>query len=157
MQNKVDNVNNKLSDAHGIFEELHHLMHVSRAQQFRMIREQALDVTHMEYKALGFFSRHPQATLSDLVSHSGRDKAQLARLITELRKKGLLNAEPDAHDKRSTRLSLSASGANIINGLQEAERALSAQAVQGLSGEEYQQLVSLLKKVGRNLDKSQGG
>lgn len=155
MQNKVDNVNYKLSDAHGLFEQLHLLMHVFRAQQFRLIREQALDMTHMEYKALGFFARHPHATLSDLVTHSGRDKAQLARLITDLRKKGLLDAQPDEHDRRSTRLNLSAKGAAIIHGLQEAEHALSAQAVQGLSEEEHQQLLRLLKKVGSNLDKSQ--
>jgi hypothetical protein len=35
----------------------------------------------MEGKVLGFFARHPGATQRDLAQHSGRDKAQLARLI----------------------------------------------------------------------------
>ena len=49
----------------------------------------------MEHKVLGFFCRHPGATQSDLASHAGRDKSQLARLIAGLRARGLLDAQPD--------------------------------------------------------------
>ena len=41
---------------------------------------------------MGFFARHPGATLSDLAAHSGRDKVQLIALL------GRLKANLDAHE-----------------------------------------------------------
>ena len=83
MKSKVDNVNRKANagTAAEVFETIHTLMHLFRAQQFRALRDGPAAVTHMEAKTLGFFARHPGATLSELVAHSGRDKAQVARLI----------------------------------------------------------------------------
>jgi DNA-binding MarR family transcriptional regulator len=50
----------------------------------------------MEGKVLGYFCRHPGNTQSDLAQHSGRDKAQLTRLIARLKEAGLLEARADA-------------------------------------------------------------
>ena len=83
-------------------------MHQFRSRQFQALRDGAHDITHMESKVMGFFARHPGATLSDLVAHSGRDKAQLAKLVKGLRERGLLDGRADADDRRNVRLRLSA-------------------------------------------------
>jgi DNA-binding MarR family transcriptional regulator len=100
---------NKVNQSEQVFDAIHSIMHLYRARQLRGLRDNPHELTHMEYKALGFFSRHPGATQGDLVAHSGRDKAQLARLLKGLRDKELLDAVAD-DDRRITRLTLSAAG-----------------------------------------------
>ena len=119
MQNKVDFVNSVDETAEQIFESIHTLMHQYRAQQFAAIREVESGLTHMEAKVLGFFARHPGASQSDLALHSGRDKAQLTRLIATLKQADLLQALPDAKDRRTIRLNLTEKGSQLYALLQQ--------------------------------------
>lgn len=84
--------------------------------------------------------------------HSGRDKAQLARLIKSLRERGLLIGDADENDRRNIRLRLSDAGQAVQHALHQRARRLGAQAVAGLSGEEHRQLIALLERVQRNLE-----
>ncbi|GHC86951.1 hypothetical protein GCM10007320_33090 [Pseudorhodoferax aquiterrae] len=107
----------------------------------------------MESKVLGFFARRPGATQSDLVQHTGRDKAQLARLIKGLRERGLLQGEADAADRRNVRLQPTAEGLAIQRALREQADALEKRAVEGLSEDEKARLIALLQRVQDNLDR----
>ena len=106
----------------------------------------------MEIKVLGFFARRPGATQSDLAAHSGRDKAQLARLVRGLRERGLLDATADADDKRSTRLSLSQAGQDMHAALHRHDGALAEAALAGLDEAERAALLALLGRVQANLE-----
>ena len=152
MRKQVDNVNHAASPsaADAVIELVHVVMHQFRSRQFQALREGAHDITHMESKVLGFFSRHPGATLSDLVAHSGRDKAQLAKLVKGLRERGLLTAESDADDRRSVQLRLSEAGQAVQRAMHAEGRVLNAQALDGLSAQEQSQLVDLLGRVKAN-------
>jgi DNA-binding MarR family transcriptional regulator len=154
MRTSVDNVNQLAGKAdEGVLELVHHVMHQYRAQQFRVLRDGPHDITHMDSKVLGFFGRNPGATQSDLAQHSGRDKAQLARLIKGLRDRGLLEGEPDPADRRNTRLSLTDAGQAVRRALQQQGKRLNAAAVAGMSGVEREQLTQLLLRVSQNLAK----
>ena len=150
MASTNDNVNH-LTEEPDVLELVHRLMHDYRALQYRTLRAGQHGVTHMEAKVLGFFHQHPGATQSDLAQHSGRDKAQMARLIKGLRDRGLLAAEVDAGDRRNVRLSLSAAGGAVQRSLRQQSKRLAAKAVTGLSEREHQQLLSLLHRVRANL------
>jgi DNA-binding MarR family transcriptional regulator len=153
MRKQVDTVNQSGERAEDdVLESVHALMHQVRAQQYRVLRDGPHDITHMESKVLGFFGRHPGATQSDLAQHSGRDKAQLARLIKGLRERGLLLAEADAADRRNLHLSLSPEGLALQRSLRQQSQRLGAAAVAGLSDAEQQTLLALLLRVRRNLD-----
>lgn len=157
MRKQIDNVNHKGKPAEGVFDDdvlelVHTVMHQYRAQQYRFLRDGPHDITHMDGKVLGFFDRHPGATQSDLALHSGRDKAQLARLIKGLRECGLLAAVSDEQDRRQVRLSLTAEGRAVQDRLDEQARRLSARAVAGLDEAERAQLTRLLQRVRSNLD-----
>ncbi|WAC72664.1 MarR family transcriptional regulator [Roseateles sp. SL47] len=136
-----------------VLELIHTVMHQYRALQYRVLKDGPHDITHMDGKVLGFFHRHPGATQSDLAQQSGRDKAQLARLIKGLREQGLLTAEADELDRRQVRLHLSEAGLAVHRELRQASSHLSVQAVEGLSKEEQQQLMALLLKVKANLER----
>jgi len=153
MRREVDDVNqSRGAAADDVLESIHAVMHLYRSLQFRVLRDSAQEVTHMEAKALGFFARHPGATQSDLVAHSGRDKGQLARLLGGLRESGLLEARPDEQDRRSVRLHLTEAGQATQQTLRRQARRLAAEAVKGFSEGERAQLSALLERVRANLE-----
>ncbi|WP_326532811.1 MarR family winged helix-turn-helix transcriptional regulator [Pseudorhodoferax sp.] len=127
-------------------------MHQFRSRLFQALRQGQHELTHMESKVLGFYAHRPGATQSDLVQHTGRDKAQLARLIKGLRERGLLQGEADAADRRNVRLQLTAEGQAIQRALRAQAKALEAQAVVGLAEEEKARLLALLRRVQDNLN-----
>ena len=153
MKKSVDKVNqNSSPSGQDVFEAIHSIMHLYRARRLRAPIEGEPELTHMEGKVLGFFGRHPDATLSDLVAHSGRDKAQLTRLIRALRERGLLVARADEADRRSTRLRLSNSGEALHAGWHRYGAAAAEEALAGLPDAERETLLSLLERVRANLD-----
>jgi len=153
MRKSVDNVNHAAAPSgDAVLELVHTVMHQFRSQQYQVLRDGPHDVTHMESKVLGYFSHHPGATQSDLVSHSGRDKAQLARLIKGLAERGLLARAADDADRRNVRLALTAEGQAVQRALQQQSRRVGVQAVRGFSEAERRQLFALLERVKHNLD-----
>lgn len=146
--------------AEAVFDAVHHVMHLYRSMQLRGLRDTPRDtapeLTHMEYKVLGFFARHPGASQRELAAHSGRDKAQLARLIKGLRDQHLLDAQVDETDRRSTRLRLSPLGSKVIGSLQGMGAQVSNLAVQGMSAAECAQLLALLMRIKGNLEAEAG-
>lgn len=148
MANKV----NKVNQSEQVFDAIHSVMHLYRALQLRGLRDTPHEITHMEFKALAFFARNPGATQGDLVVHSGRDKAQLARLMKNLRDKELLDASTDASDRRITRLTLSAAGRQVFQSLNQLGAHASSLAVAGMDADELHQLQALLQKIRHNLE-----
>jgi DNA-binding MarR family transcriptional regulator len=152
MQKLVDEVNQDGTlPVDDVLETMHAIMHLYRSAQQRSLRDGPNDLAHMEVKALGFFARHPGATQSDLVAHSGRDKAQVARQIRALRERGLLDVRADELDRRSSRLSLSAEGQAVHAALHSNDGRLKQQALGGFSDEEKGALLDLLARVRVNL------
>ncbi|MET0982846.1 MAG: MarR family transcriptional regulator [Telluria sp.] len=152
MKKHVDKVNqNNGSSAQDVFEAIHSIMHLYRARQMRAPIGTEPELTHMEGKVLGFFARHPGATLSDLVVHSGRDKAQLTRLIRGLRDKELLEAQPDELDRRSTRLRLSGNGQALHAQWHQVGAEAAELALAGVPQAARAQLLDLLEQVRANL------
>lgn len=147
----MDIVNQSENDTspEAVFEALHELMHLHRAQRQRAIEAAGLDVSPMEARVLGFFARHPGATLTDLVAHSGRDKSQLARLIGSLRERGLLQAQPDEHDRRNLRLGVTPESEAIHRAMRTQMRRLAKAALAGIDEDERTQLLASLRKMAR--------
>jgi DNA-binding MarR family transcriptional regulator len=153
MRKSVDKVNSKDIPADdAVLDLVHAVMHQFRSQQYRALEGAQDGLTHMEGKVLGFFARHAGATQSDLAQHSGRDKAQLARLIKGLRERGLLSAEADDADRRNVRLQVTEAGHAMLRTLRLQGRKLEARAVAGLGADQRQRLVELLQHVKRNLE-----
>lgn len=149
----VDNVNKNAPDLpQEVFESIHAAMHLFRAGQYRAFHDGPHPLTHMEGKLIGFFARRPDATLSDLVAHSGRDKGQLARLIKTLKDRRLLEASEAQADRRSVRLRLTAEGRAVHQTLRRQSARLAKLAVKGLDAAECERLVALLSRVKANLE-----
>jgi len=138
--------------AAGILELVRAVMHQMRSKQLRDPAFVAAGLSPSEGRALAFFARHPGATQSDLVAHSGRDKGQVARLLAGLRERELLAAEADAGDRRVIRLTLSPAAEALHEAVRRQRRKLAEAAVAGLDASERQALQALLERVLANLD-----
>lgn len=160
MRKSNDNVNQSPIPARSaqgaeVLDLVHRVMHQVRSQQYQVLRDGPGEITHMESKVLGFVSRHPGSTQSDLAQHSGRDKAQLARLVKGLRERGLLQGEADAADRRNLRLTLTDSGHAVLRQLQQQLRRVGEKALAGFSAAEERHLQALLLRLQQNLDASE--
>lgn len=153
MPKSVDDVNQMAEGLpEQVFEAVHGLMHLYRAQRQRAMDAAGQPLTHMEHKVLGFFARRPLATQSELVQHAGRDKGQIARLIAGLRERGLLEAQPDEADRRALRLQPSAAGRALQQAARRQARRVEAAAVAGLSEAQCRELLALLQRLQANLE-----
>ena len=151
MNNLVDTVNQIPMPENDVLELMHAVMHQVRSRQLRGVGDGAHDLAPMEGKVLGFFSRHPGATQSDLVAHTGRDKGQIARLIAGLKDRGLLDSRPDAQDGRVSRLRLSETAQAMHVDVQRQRQKLSALAVAGMTADQKRLLKELLLQMQGNL------
>lgn len=142
-------------EADDVFEMLHAIMHLFRASLHSKPHDMPDELTQMEGKTLGFFARYPGATLSDLVSHSGKDKAQLTRLIKGLKERGLLEAEPSTEDRRSVRLRTTEAAIALHARVRAQDKIIAARALAGISPEESAQLIGLLQHIRTNLEEKE--
>lgn len=156
---KVDTVNSKdlpvPAGEVSVLDLIHAVVHGCRTLQSQAAADEAATgLTPMEGRVLGFFARHPGAVLRDLVAHSGRDKAQLARLVKSLRERGLLRAEEAADDRRQVHLRLTAAGQSVQRTLRQRARRLEQRALAGLSAAQRQRLIEGLHRIQANLASS---
>lgn len=151
-ENRVDQLNAmNPQTAEDVFESIHSVMHLYRAQQYQALRRAGHELTHMETKVLGFVAAHPGTTQRHLVESFSRDKAQLARLIKTLREKSLLDGQVDENDRRSLRLDLTPAGQTLYEAIRLQSAQMNDAAVQGFSEEQCQALVRLLEAIKVNL------
>ncbi len=134
-----------------VVDQLADLTHLFKSRLRQAVQQDGGGLAPMEAKVLMFFARHPGSTASDLVEHSGRDKAQVTRLVQLLVDRDLLQREPDPHDRRQQRLTPTAQGAALQRVLHRHRQRLGQAMVKGLAADELEHLSSLLRRLRDNL------
>lgn len=122
-------------------------MHRLKRSLQQTAQAQAEGLAPTEVRALAFFARHPGSTASELVAHTGRDKAQVARLVRPLLVRGLLAATPAEQDKRRLELRLTDSGRRIERRMAAQRLQINSALLAGLSADELKLLASSLDRM----------
>lgn len=135
-----------------VLDRLHTLMHGLRRHLQEAVREDGEGLGPMEARCLGYFMRHEGATQSDLVQHSGRDKAQIARIVKALHERGLLQSTPDPDDGRCQRVTLTEQGRSMQRTMQLRRQRFERAMLAGFSDSERAQLQAQLDRMLANLD-----
>ncbi|WP_341887225.1 MarR family winged helix-turn-helix transcriptional regulator [Variovorax sp. YR752] len=128
-------------------EKLHALVHRLRQHQRQELLGQSDEATPMEWRALAFFAGRPGACARDLVEHSGRDKAQVARLVRLLIERGCLEASAAPNDQRVQQLHLTAAGRREAQRLREARERIDRRMMSALSAQDRRRLCELLDRL----------
>lgn len=149
MRHKVDNINQLAQAPAGarVIDGLHTLMHLLRRRHQQVAQVEGEGLAAMELRALGFFVRHPGSTAKALAAHSGRDKAQVARLLQPLLARGLLVATPDAQDRRSLQLRPTASGLRLERRMAAQRQRIHDELLAGFDPAELQALADSLQRM----------
>ncbi len=144
MAHKVDSVNQL--DDELLFELLHEVVHRGKAVLQAAIADDEAGLAVMEARALGFVANHAGATAGDLVKRSGRDKGQIARLVSALTERGLVERAA-GNDRRSHALHLTAAGKAVHRRLDKQRSRAAAAMFASLSATERATLADLLRKL----------
>ncbi|BBN83276.1 hypothetical protein PA25_32610 [Pseudoalteromonas sp. A25] len=80
----------------------------------KAIRAQGVEVVPMEIQSLHLINRTEHCTAAFMSEHMDRDKGQLARLIKDMIKKGLIEKAKNPNDTRSHLLSLTNNGKAVL-------------------------------------------
>lgn len=119
---------------------------VTRAELASATGDGEAGLAMMEMRALAFVARNEGATAGDLVRRSGRDKAQIARIIAHLMERGLVVRESRS-DRRSHALHLTTEGRTVHRRLQRRRSRAVAKLFARLSTGERGQLAALLRRL----------
>ena len=128
-----------------VFEVLHDLLHLFRARLLQSLERIQPGLTFNEFRILMHAGRHPGITQKELVEHSHTDKAQMARMLTQLQDKGWLERSASEADKRVRCLQLSAQGQQLFAQLKNQREQIAAELLRDFPVEQQTQLRELLK------------
>ena len=132
-------------------ERLHLLVSVFHRRMHEAVREDGEGLAPMEARALRFLSHHEGSTQREMTLHTGRDKAQIARIVRTLLERGLVESTPDPEDGRAQRLKLTAAGRAMQRRMHQ-HRTLFEQALaRGFDESEQAALVAQLDRMVANL------
>ncbi|EKF76072.1 MarR family transcriptional regulator [Alcanivorax hongdengensis A-11-3] len=117
----------------------------------RAIRDYGLPLNGMHVRTLHLIRSQPDCTANQLATITGRDKAQITRLLKELEAMALITRTPHPGDRRSQIVALSDTGRELMARTVEAEKAVEKRLLKGMSKEEVSTFVSLAHKMLENL------
>lgn len=128
------------------------------AQSYRVTVRNAINANELGLNALHVRCLHIIAetnhcTANHIVAKTGRDKAQIARLIKELLKLALITKCADENDKRCLILSLTEQGSALFSRLEVAEQEVDKTLCQGLTEQQISEFISTAKIMIENINR----
>ena len=130
-----------------IFDTLHELLRIFRARMRQHLAAAHPDLSFGALRVLMQVGAHPGCAQKTLVERSHIDKAQMARLLSQLQDKGWLLRSESAQDRRVRELRLSAAGQHLFRQLAAQRAALAAELLQGCPPAQQVQLQQLLAQA----------
>lgn len=123
------------------------IAHQATAGMQRRLREAGLGLVATEARTLRYIVRHPGCTQTDIVRESGRDKAQIARVVKVLLERGDIHRLADAAGVRRQRLDATRKGQGVHRKAEVLREHVVAELLGGISAQERATLSRLLGRV----------
>ena len=105
------------------------------------------DLTPVQYAALAAISANAgidQVTLAGLIAY---DRTTITGVVDRLAQKGLIERRPSSRDRRARELTITPDGLQTLEGITPAVEAAQQLMVRGLTTEEADDLMRLLRKA----------
>ena len=104
-------------------------------------------LTIPEWRIVAVLAESEGATQQQIGQRTRMDKVAVSRAAIALADRGLLTRRANPHDRRSHLLALSAAGAALYAEVAPKALSLEAELFAGFSGEELNQLVTMLRRI----------
>jgi DNA-binding MarR family transcriptional regulator len=108
-------------------------------------------MTQARRQLLSVLAEEGEISHAELQGHLGVDGAAITRLVKSLESQGVVRRRLDPRDNRFTLASLTASGADLVAELRSAHRRFQATLLAGVSTEEQETVVRVLKQLRANI------
>ncbi len=115
------------------------------------LKNHHLDITKEQLFLLNVLHAKDGVPQNDIACITSRNKASVARLINNMEKKNLVARIPDTDDKRINRIYLTKNGMKVFEKTVPLLNELFLKLQEGLSKEEIQTTIQIIKKVQNNL------
>ena len=114
-----------------------------------------LGLSLMEWRVLAILAVEPAAPPGRIIAIAGVNKAAVSRAVNSLERRGLLRRVAATDHGLRTRLFLTPAGKRLHRRGESARVRAEGTLMQGMSAPDRNHVVSLLKKVMRNLDRTE--
>jgi DNA-binding MarR family transcriptional regulator len=120
-------------------------LRVAVARLARHLRQQTLgDLTLSQWSALVTVESRARLRIGELADREGVSAATATRLVASLESAGLVERELDPEDRRSSRVSLTAQGRDLLEWARQRRNARLAQRLSQLSEPDVRRLLDVL-------------
>jgi DNA-binding MarR family transcriptional regulator len=120
------------------------------ARQFRQASSESLrrwDITPSQSRAMQVLMRHGLMRLSDLSEHLHIAARSTTEVVDGLQAKGLVERQPDPHDRRATLVALTEAGQAMGDSIQAARGSEAERVFDRLSATDRADLARILRKL----------
>lgn len=116
-----------------------------------------LGITGLQWRVLVWLEREPALRQSMLADILEVEPITLSRMLDRLSESGLVERRSDPDDRRAWQLFLTDKAMPLIDEMRKRAEIVNAEAAEGLSDSEHDQLSRLLEKVRCNLSRKELG
>jgi DNA-binding MarR family transcriptional regulator len=120
-------------------------------KRFDDLAKSTLDLTRAQCRALAYLAHHgeiSQASLADILEVA---PISAGRLLDRMEEGGWIVRRPNPDDRRERLVRMTAKAAKALDKARRVGDEIAAEALQGLSRAEHEQLIALLQRVRGNL------
>ena len=114
------------------------------------------DITQLDIELLQYFSENPGAAASDVIRDLDLNKGNVSTALFKLFRNGLVDGEPNDHDRRIIEYRLREKGKKIIRETDGIQEKLLEQVFRGVTEQEKDIMKQIADKVCRNLMELEG-
>ena len=105
----------------------------------------------MHIRLLQMIRRHPDCTAQQIAGVTGRDKAQITRVVKELEGMALITRTPDPEDRRAQLLSLNEKGRGLMARIKDAEDEVKKTLLKGINKKDQNTFIEIGNRMLDNL------
>ncbi len=110
-----------------------------------------LELNLTQASLLGYVAEFGATTQTRLADHLGIGRASIGSVIDRLSDRGLVERQPDPHDRRVWRVEITAAGRALAGEVADVDEVLRAELRHGIGREERQALSWVLTRLQQNL------
>ncbi len=131
---------------------IHHLDLLLKAGLHKSFQAEGINITAEQWAILNSLWKEEGIHQSAIAEKIGKDRHTITRMLNLLEKNGFVRRVPTEEDKRRLNVYLTDNGRNIKDKLVSIVGGFAEKAFAGLTKEELDQLVRILKQITRNLE-----
>ncbi|KWR89370.1 MarR family winged helix-turn-helix transcriptional regulator [Cupriavidus sp. IDO] len=120
-------------------------------KRFDDLAKSTLDLTRAQCRALAYLSHHGEISQASLAEILEVAPISAGRLLDRMEEGGWIVRRPNPDDRRERLVRMTAKAAKALDKARRVGDEIAAEALQGLSQAEHEQLIALLQRVRGNL------